>query len=206
MALETQETLRLPNPRLEGPLSLEGAIYSRRSVRAFAGQPLTLAEVGQVLWAAQGMTGHGSGGLRTAPSAGALYPLEVYLLAGEVEGLAPGFYGYRPHAHALSHLAEGDQRAALAEAAVGQDWIGEAACVLVLTAIYARTTGKYGGRGERYVHIEVGHVGQNVYLQGRALGLGTTIVGAFRDEAVQRLLGLDADEAPLALLPIGRLG
>lgn len=206
MALDTQETLQLPDPQLKGALSVEAALQSRRSVRAFAGRALTLADVAQVLWAAQGITDAGFGGLRTAPSAGALYPLEVLLLAGEVNGLAPGLYRYRPHEHALSHLADGDRRAGLAEAALGQDWIAQAACVLLLAADYARTTGKYRARGERYVHIEVGHVGQNIYLQARALGLGTTMVGAFRDQEVQRIIGLETDEVPLALMPLGRLG
>ncbi len=205
MELETQEKLQLPDPQLIGALSLEAALHARRSVRAFTGQNLTLAEVAQLLWAAQGITESGFGGLRTAPSAGALYPLEVFLLTGDVVGLAPGLYRYRPHEHALSHLADGDRRAALAEAALGQDWIADAASVLLLAAVYARTTGKYGARGERYVHIEVGHAGQNIYLQAYALGLGTTMVGAFRDREVQRIIGLETNEVPLALMPLGRL-
>lgn len=204
MALETQETLQLPNPRFKGPLSVEGALLARRSVREFGRDAVVLNEVAQVLWAAQGIT-DSFPGLRTAPSAGALYPLEVLLLAGDVSGLTPGLYRYRPGEHALRLLSDGDRRAALARAAIGQSWITEAACVLVLTAVYERTAGKYGERGERYVHMEVGHVGQNVYLQARALGLGTTMVGAFRDQEVHRVLGLEADEAPLAILPIGRL-
>jgi len=205
MALETRETVQLPNPRLKGSLSVEGALLGRRSVRDFEPHALTLDEVAQILWAAQGMTDSHALGRRTAPSAGALYPLEVFLLAGDVSDLAPGIYRYLPREHALRSLADGDRRTALAKAALGQDWIAEAACVLGLVAVYARTTGKYGERGERYVHMEAGHVGQNVYLQARALGLGTTMVGAFRDREVQQVLGLEAQEAPLALLPIGRL-
>jgi SagB-type dehydrogenase family enzyme len=143
--------------------------------------------------------------LRAAPSAGALYPLEVALVTGEVRGLVPGVYRYLPRSHALAPTLNGDLRAKLAKAALGQTWIAEAACALVLAAIYRRTTRKYGPRGERYVHIEVGHAAQNVYLQAGALGLGTTIVGAFRDEEVQRLLGFEADEMPLGIMPIGRL-
>jgi SagB-type dehydrogenase family enzyme len=204
MASETGATIPLPEPRSRGSLSLEATLAARRSVRDFAGGALTLDEMAQLLWAAQGIT-EPRFGLRAAPSAGALYPLEMICLAGEVEGLAPDVYRYRPAEHTLVPLGGGDRRAALAEAAAGQDWIAAAPCILVLCGVYARTSRKYGERGTRYVHIEVGHAGQNVYLQGRALGLGTTIVGAFRDREVQRLLGLAEDEAPLALLPVGRL-
>ena len=197
--------MRLPGPQLNGPLTLEGALLARRSVRDFSAQALRLDEVAQLLWAAQGITAAHPSGLRTAPSAGALYPLEVILLAGNVDDLTPGVYRYRPHEHALNILVGGDRRVPLAQAALAQGWIAEAACVLALAAVYARTTGKYGTRGERYVHMEVGHVGQNVYLQAQALGLGTTMVGAFRDRDVQRVLGLEAEELPLGLLPIGRL-
>jgi SagB-type dehydrogenase family enzyme len=205
MAFETQETLSLPNPRLKGPLSVEEALSTRRSVREFTDDPLAIEEMAQLLWSAQGITETGPLGLRSAPSAGALYPLEVALLTGAVNGLAAGVYRYLPRPHALRPVREGDMRAALAAAALGQAWIAEAACVLVLAAIYRRTTRRYGRRGERYVHMEVGHTGQNIYLQARALGLGTTMVGAFDDRKVQRLLGLEADEAPLGILPIGRL-
>jgi SagB-type dehydrogenase family enzyme len=126
-------------------------------------------------------------------------------VAGEIEDLSAGVYRYLPEGHALRPLLDGDLRGALAEAALGQGWIAGAACVLVLAAVYRRTTRKYGARGRRYVHMEVGHAAQNVYLQARALGLGTTMVGAFQDERVQRLLGFEAEEAPLAMLPVGRL-
>jgi SagB-type dehydrogenase family enzyme len=199
---ETRAALRLPEPRLDGPLSVEAALLARRSVRDFRASRLVLDEVAQLLWATQGIT---AAGLRTAPSAGALYPLEVALLAGDVSGLTPGLYRYWPRSHALQPVYEGDLRARLAAAALGQSWIAEAACLVVLAAVYARSTRKYGPRGERYVHIEVGHVAQNVYLQARALALGTTMVGAFRDAEVRRLLDFAAEEAPLAILPIGRL-
>lgn len=205
-AAETQETLSLPDPHLKGPLSVERALFARRSVRRFSADPLALEEVAQLLWAAQGITGTSARGLRTAPSAGALYPLEVALVTGEVNGLAPGVYRYLSRSHALRPALKGDMRAKLAAAALDQVWIAEAACVLVLAAIYRRTTRKYGARGKRYVHMEVGHAGQNIYLQARTLGLGTTMVGAFRDAKVQQLLGFAEHEAPLGILPIGRLG
>jgi SagB-type dehydrogenase family enzyme len=194
----------LPVPRDDGEVSLEHALRHRRSIREFARGALTLAEIGQLLWAAQGVN-HPTG-LRTAPSAGALYPLVSYLVTGEVSSLTPGAYRYAPNQHALAMVGEGDRRAALSTAALGQSWIADAPAVLVLAAVYRRTTGKYGPRGERYVHIEIGHAAQNVYLQALALGLGTIEVGAFDDRAVKTALALPGDQDPLAIMPIGRIG
>jgi SagB-type dehydrogenase family enzyme len=182
--------------------SLEGLLNQRRSVRDFADLPLGLAEVGQLAWAAQGET-HGDG-LRTAPSAGALYPLELYVVAGAVDGLEPGVYRYRPQAHSLEATGEGDRRSALARAALGQSWLSEAAAVFVFAAVYERTAWKYGTRAERYVHMEVGHAGQNLFLQAEAQGLGTVVVGAFDDAEVARVVGLPPDQRPLSLMPVGK--
>jgi SagB-type dehydrogenase family enzyme len=194
-------TITLPEVSIDGGRSFAAILYERRSIREFAAASLSLEAAGQLLWAAQGITS--SAGGRTAPSAGALYPLEVYLVAGSVDGLAAGVYGYRAHGHSLrAHLA-GDRRRELAAAALGQGAVLEAPAVLVIAARYARTARKYGARSERYVHIEVGHAAQNVYLQARALGLGTVIVGAFDDDAVRAALELAEQEAPLALLPVG---
>lgn len=195
-----EDITELAEPRYAGELSVEEALKRRRSVRSFRDEPLTLAEVSQLLWAAQGITTDWGG--RTAPSAGALYPLEVYAVVGEVVGLEPGVYHYRPDGHRLVKRQEGDLRAELAGAALGQAWVREAPVVLVIAAHYRRTTGKYGERGIRYVHIEVGHAGQNIYLQAEALGLGTVIVGAFSDRRVKELLGLEGE--PLVLMPLGR--
>jgi SagB-type dehydrogenase family enzyme len=202
--VESASDVNLPTPRHDGEVSLEHALRYRRSIREFGRGALTLAEVGQLLWAAQGVT-HPMG-LRTAPSAGALYPLVSYLVTGEVSSLTPGVYRYAPNQHALAMIGEGDRRAALSTAPLGQSWIADAAAVLVLAAVYRRTTGKYGPRGERYVHIETGHAAQNVYLQALALGLGTTEVGAFDDHAMKTALGLSDDQDPLAIMPIGRIG
>jgi len=192
----------LPEPSREGEVSVERALAKRRSVREFAPEPLPVATVSQLLWAAQGITD--PAGLRTAPSAGALYPLEVYLVAGAVAGVRPGVYRYDPRRHRLVLGSQGDPRRAVAEAALGQDWVAEAPAILVLAAVYQRTARKYGERSARYVHMEVGHAAQNVYLQAVALGLGTTMVGAYRDEKLARVLGLPEREKPLALLPIGK--
>lgn len=203
LAMDRLEHIPLPAPGHDGDLAVETALLRRRSVRAFAGGRVTLAEVSQLLWAAQGVT-HASG-FRTAPSAGALYPLSLYMAAGEVESVAAGIYRYRPADHSLARIGDGDRRTELAAAALGQMWIAEAAVALVVAARYSRTTGKYGDRGIRYVHMETGHAAQNVYLQAVALGLGTTVVGAFDDAAVKTVVGLERQEQALALLPIGRV-
>ncbi len=197
-----KESGGLPQPRRSGPWSVEGALAERRSVREYTGEVLTRAELAQLLWAAQGITG--AEGLRTAPSAGALYPLEVYVAVGAVEDLPSGIYRYEPGRHALELVAVGDRRAELAAAAVGQECLQDGAAVIALAAVYRRTTGKYGERGIRYVHMEIGHAAQNVCLQAVALGLGTVVVGAFNDRDVKQILSMGAREEPLCLISVGR--
>jgi SagB-type dehydrogenase family enzyme len=194
--------IELPPPASDRQMTVEAAIRSRRSIREFGPGSITLEEISQILWAAQGITDRA--GYRAAPSAGALYPLEVSLIAGNIESLPAGIYRYDPRAHVLDAVAAGDRRAAIAEAALSQRWIADAAAILVIAAVEERTTAKYGRRGVRYIHIETGHVAQNVYLQAAALGLGTTIVGAFDDAEVTEVAGLRHEEFPLCLLPIGR--
>ena len=194
--------IELPPPRVEGNLPIEAALERRRSVRDFTAQPLTLTQLGQLLWAAQGITGR-RWPMRTAPSAGGLYPLEVIVVAGQIDGLEAGIYRYRPSGHGLAHLKDGDHRRALARAALGQGWIAQAPVTLVITGVVARTAAKYGRRAERYMFMEAGHAAQNVYLQAQSEGLGTTAVGAFKDSAVQALMAMSSDEAPLYLLPVG---
>ena len=190
----------LPGPVTTGEASLESLLQQRRSVREYRDAALDLPTIGQLLWAAQGITD--PRGLRTAPSAGALYPLELSVVAGNVEGLAPGVYHYQPDRHQLQQTLPGDQRDLLARAAHGQSWVRTAAAVIVITAVYERTTGKYADRGIRYVHMEVGHAAQNLFLQAEALDLATVVVGAFEDDAVAALLGLPGDAQPLMLLPV----
>jgi SagB-type dehydrogenase family enzyme len=187
---------------MTGDRSLETVLRQRRSHRDFRADPLTLAEVAQLLWAAQGVTS--PSGYRASPSAGALYPLFIHLAAGQVTDLAAGGYRYHPWEHALEATVSGDLRGELSRAALYQDFIRRAAVSLIICADYSRTTWKYGSRGRRYVHMEVGHAAQNVSLQAEALGLGTVVVGAFREEEVARLLALPREEQPLCILPVGR--
>lgn len=192
----------LPEIDLSGEKPLPQLLQQRRSIREYGDDPLHPAELGQLLWAAQGIT-HPEG-LRTAPSAGALYPLELYVVIGNVAGISAGVYHYEPDKHQLTLTARGDQRKVLARAALGQSWIADAAVVVVFTAVYKRTSRKYGPRGERYVHIEVGHAAENLFLQAVDLGLGTVDVGAFNDKAVAERLQLPAKAEPVILMPVGR--
>lgn len=196
------ENVALPEPSVTGSTSLEQLIAQRRSIRDYQTTAVELAEIGQLLWAAQGIT-HLQG-LRAAPSAGALYPLELYVVTGRIEGLAQGVYHYDPRHHQLMKTSAGDLRDALTRAALSQGWMKHASAVIVITADYERTTRKYGKRGKRYVHIEVGHAAQNLFLQSESLGLATVVVGAFNDDEVARVLRLPADLQPLLLMPVGR--
>jgi SagB-type dehydrogenase family enzyme len=193
--------IQLPTPRTEGGISVEEALGRRRSIREYALRGLTLAEVSQLLWSGYGVTS--PEGFRTAPSARALYPLEIHLAAGEVAGLASGVYRYVSAEHALRLEREGDVRRQLAAATFGQDFVGQAAVVLVLTAVYERTREAFQDAGRDYAHMDLGHAGQNVHLQAVSLRLGTVVVAAFRPAEVRDVLGLPADETPLYLMPIG---
>ncbi|MBW1881339.1 MAG: SagB/ThcOx family dehydrogenase, partial [Deltaproteobacteria bacterium] len=177
--------VELPAPRTTGTVTVEGALAARRSVRTFTAEPLTRAELAQLLWAAQGVTHEP--GRRTAPSAGALYPIELYAVTPD------GLFHYQPDGHRLVLRSKGDLRGALAIAALDQECVAGAAAVFVVTGVVSRTAAKYGGLAERYVLLEAGHVGQNLALQAVALDLGAVTVGAFEDDKVQRALGLPAD-------------
>jgi SagB-type dehydrogenase family enzyme len=194
--------IELPSPRATGEVSLSEAIVARRSVREFRDGAIRLEEVSQLLRAAQGVTS--KEGLRAPPSAGALYPLEVRLAAGTVDGLPQGIYRYEPASHRLVAELAGDKRRELAAAAFGQRWIAGSALVLIISAVYERTTSKYGRRGIRYVHMEAGHAAQNVLLSATAQGIGATPVGAFDDATVAEIAGLSGEEEPLYLMPLGR--
>ena len=174
--ISSEKAIELPEPKHDGNTSIEKALQNRRSIRNFKDDSLTLAEVSQLLWAAQGVTD--PQGFRTTPSAGALYPLEVYVVVGKVNNLSVGVYYYNPSDHELIRIWVEDERAKLFEAAFRQSSIRDCAIVIVISAVYERTTGKYGERGIRYVHMEAGHAAQNVCLQAVSQNLGTVTVGA----------------------------
>jgi len=200
----------LPAPNLKGTVSIEETLLNRRSVREFKKDPLTLQHVSQLLWAAYGITKEMNspsflrGGFKTAPSAGALYPLEIYLVVGNVNGLSKGIYKYLPEGHQLMTTYDKDVRKELSEAALKQEFITQAPVSLVYSAVFERTTKKYGKRGrERYVCMDMGHSAENVCLQAVALGLGTCAVGAFDDKMVKNVIMMNDEEEPLYILPVG---
>jgi len=188
----------LPPPATSGDRSLEQVLAARRSRRDLAARPLSLAQLGQLAWAAQGITDPAQR-RRAAPSAGALYPLELYFVTPE------GMHHYLPERHALERRSAEDLRARLARAALDQDAVREAPCVAVLTAVTVRTAQKYGDRAPRYVALEAGHAAQNLLLQATARGLAGVPIGAFDDDAVRRVLALPAGETPLYLVALGAL-
>jgi SagB-type dehydrogenase family enzyme len=201
---EPTDTIKLLEPRYNSKVSIEKALLERRSVREYKNRSMTLAEISQLLWASQGITDLGRG-FRTAPSAGALYPLEVYVVAGNVDSLPDGIYKYKPYGHELVRIVKGDKRAELCAAALGQPSVKNNAAVIVFSAVYERTTRKYGERGIRYVHMEVGHAAQNIYLQSVSLNLGTSVVGAFDDREVKRVMNMPDEEQPLCIMPVGKM-
>ena len=200
-SLSAAQVEKLPHPQQAVGASLFDVLKQRRSHREFSPRELSRLAIGELSWAAQGITS--PEGLRTAPSAGALYPLTLRLVIGAVEGLETGIYRYDPQQHALIHEQEGDLRQKLAQAAHNQVWIAEAPVIAVFSADYARTTKKYGKRGIRYVLMEAGHAGQNLLLQAEEMGLSSVVVGAFDDQSLKALLKLTDKESPLSILPIG---
>ncbi len=217
------EVIPLPGPETVPDVSLGEALRTRRSVRSYRAEPLSLEELGRILWAAQGITQSGTG-YRTAPSAGATFPLELYAVIGAdtiyrgdtasadtsnadtraVEPIEPGIYRYLPRRHALEPTVTGDKRRALFEAALGQTAVRDAPVVIAITGVTARTAQRYGTRAERYIAMEAGHASQNIYLQAAALGLGTVAIGAFEDAMLSQVLRLPSGEEPLYLMPVGR--
>ncbi len=192
--------MKLPKPRYKSEVSVEEALLKRRSVRSYKKSPLTLEEVSQLLWAAYGITAEWGG--KTCPSAGATYPLAIYLVVGEVKDLKPGVYQYLPEEHSIKLVSEKDVRKELTEAAWQQEYISNAPINIIIAANYERTTSHYGERGIRYVYMEVGHCGQNIHLQCETMGLGTVVIGAFNDKEVKKILKIK--EEVLYIMPVGR--
>ena len=203
----------LPKAKYDSNTSVENALYKRRSIRSYKNEPLNIGEISQLLWAAYGITrkiengpAYLRGGLRTAPSAGALYPLEIYIVAGNVTGLDPGIYKYISQGHKLEIILKGDKRSELCIAGFNQKMIKNAPADIVYSAIYKRTSKKYGNRGrERYVCMDLGHSAENVYLQAFSLNIGTCAIGSFSDIKVKEVLNMPAEEEPLYIMPIGKL-
>jgi len=205
-AIPGDVVISLPSPRHTGEMSVEEAIFRRRSIRRFTDEPLTLREVSQLLWSAGGKTIDGvTGATRAFPSAGGLYPFEIYLVAGNVTGLADGIYRFGWRDHSLSLIKEGDFREELMVASLRQRFVHQAPVSIVWVGDFAAIERAYRARGvERYISMDVGGAGQNVHLQAEALDLGTVIVGAFDDAAVQGILGTEL--TPLYIMPVGRRG
>ncbi|MDP8298774.1 MAG: SagB/ThcOx family dehydrogenase [Candidatus Tantalella remota] len=201
------EVVKLPKPVLEGGMSVEQAIYERRSVRSFSAEGLSLNDVSQLLWAAGGQTVDGiTGPTRAYASAGGIYPLDIYLVVGKVEIISPGIYRYDWKEHSLNMVAEGDKRQELAEAAMGQSMIKNAPVTIVLTVEPQKVFSRYGDRGvSRYISMDAGHLGQNVSLEAQSLGLGTVMVGAFMDKEVMKVMDLKK-EMPIYIIPVGHAG
>jgi len=209
----------LPPPQLKGGMSLEEAIRRRRSRRDFTDAPLTMEQLAQLLWACQGVTGERptrrgpsrespplvSALERAAPSAGATFPMEIFVAVGArtAGDLDAGLYHYHSAEHALQKTFDGDVRPQIAAAALGQDFLESAPVVILMAAESARTSRRYGERADRYVAMEAGHIGQNVYLQAEALGLGTVAVGAFHDEQVAAAFRLPKELKPVYVMPVG---
>ena len=215
--MSNADTVPLPAPAREGRLSVESSIARRRSVSSFTDSSLSLPELGQMLWACQGVTEpvteppnrfswQRKGGLRSVPSAGALYPLEIYVVVRTVDGLETGVYHYNPVGHSLAPHIVGDLCKLLWNASLRQTFILEAAATFVIAGVIERTAAKYGNRAEYFIHMEVGAAGENVYLQAESLDLGTVIMGAFDERAVARILGLPDEHKVFALMPVGRAG
>jgi len=196
--------IKLSRPAYDGKISVEAAIRARRTIRDFHLKPLSLTQLSQLLWSAQGITDEVMG-FRAAPSGGALYPLDVYTVVGDggVKGLESGVYHYHPEGHGIQLITKGDKRKDVADASLRQMWMAEAPVIFVITSEYERITRKYGNRGVRYAMIEAGHVGQNIFLQSEALGLAAGIVGAFHDDEVAKVIRAPQPREPLIIMPVG---
>jgi SagB-type dehydrogenase family enzyme len=199
--MEINDVITLPQPDTKGSIPLEQTLLKRRSVRNFKDIPLSLKNISQLIWSAQGITD--KRGYRTAPSAGALYPLEVYVIVGKVDGLMPGIYQYLPGKHELKTIKTGDFRNELWKAGLHQTPIRQAPATILTSCVFKRITGKYGKRGIQYAFIEAGHAGQSILLQAVSLGLGGVPIGAFHDPEVSHVMGFNEDEVPLYLIPMG---
>ncbi|OGN89252.1 MAG: hypothetical protein A2158_00125, partial [Chloroflexi bacterium RBG_13_46_14] len=202
LAPDISEVIKLPEPRYDSEVSLEESLLNRRSTRSYSDEPLTLQEVSQLLWAAQGITD--DAGHRTAPSAVALYPLSIYVVTGNVPEIMDGVYIYKPEEHSIKRIIDGDIRKELAEAAMGQASIRQGAVSFIVTVDYGIVMSRFGDKGERFGTLEAGHAAQNLCLQATALDLGLVTAGAINDDKVAEVLNLPENLTPLYVIPVGR--
>lgn len=198
ITMAENKTIKLPEPKIMGKMTVEEAIFRRRSERSFYPNELTLEQISQILWSAQGITDK-TWGFRTAPSAGALYPLTLYVMKKD------GVFRYVPDGHKLVQISEEDRRPSLVRASLGQSFIGEAPLVIVVCGNFRITEAKYGQRSYRYLNMEIGHVAENIQLQAVALGLTSVPVGAFWDDVVAKTLELPDTQDPFYIVPVGYL-
>ncbi len=197
------KTISLPEPHLKGNISVEEAMFLRRSIRNFVDKPLSLQELSQLLWSASGITNES--GFRTAPSAGATFPLNTYVVIGNVEGIDDGIYFYYPNVNGLALKQSGDKRKDIADSCLFQKFISKAGISIVITVTYSRVLEHYPDKGKIFAHMEAGHAGQNIYLQAVSLDLGTVAIGAFRDNEIKNIMDLPEGEEPLYIFPVGRM-
>ncbi|MCK4651379.1 SagB/ThcOx family dehydrogenase [Candidatus Babeliales bacterium] len=197
-------TTKLMLPSSTGNISIEKTIKKRRSIREFKNIPLSSLEISQLLWSAQGITNKKEN-FRATPSAGALYPLEIYIVCGNVQNLETGVYKYNPKKHELNSIQKGDKRNELFNACLQQKSIQKAPASIVICAIYDKTTKKYGARGKQYVHMEVGAASENIYLQAISLDIGTVFIGGFENDKVQKTINSKKEEIPLCVMPLGKI-
>jgi len=195
--------IKLPAPVTESKTSIEKAIKERRSIRKYRNIALSINELSQLLWAGQGIT-DSFNKYRSYPSAGALFPLELYVAINKVEKIEKGLYYYDPFKHVLIKKSDKDIIPEITQAALNQQFINESAIVLIYTAIKSRSTSRYGERGLRYIYMEAGHAAQNIYLQAVSLNLGVVVIGAFIDKEISKILNLKDDEIPVYIIPVGK--
>ncbi len=196
--------IKLAKPVTSGKITLEEAINSMRSIRRYSEVKLTMEDVSQLLWAAGGeKVDTVTSASRTYPSAGAVYPLEFYLVAGNVEGIVPGLYHYISDNHTLNLVCKGDIREKIAVVANGQSMIKNSPAAIIITADYERVSSRYGSNGKKYVHMDSGHAGQNIYLMAAARKIGTVAIGAFRSSDVKKIMNLPDNEIPVYIFPVG---
>ncbi len=202
---KTVKAIKLPKPEYSG-LTVEEAIKKRRSVRSYSDKPLTQAQLSQLLFAAQGIT-YSKNDIekRSAPSSGATYPYEIYFVANRVDGLEKGIYHYLPAQHEIELVKKGDFVQKLVVICANQEFIAGAACCFILSAVPKRTVSVYGDRGYIYIFMEAGHISQNIYLEATSMNLGTVSVGAFNQDSMKGLLGLEGEESPIYVQPIGAI-